>query len=82
MSDMVERVAKAIFEHWFCGDWPPEREVDLSMGAEDFRAAAREVIAAMREPTGAMSEHLTASQPAETEAPAAQSDNSSGTASA
>jgi hypothetical protein len=54
MNEMVERVARTIFEHWFLDDWPPTHAVDLGMDADDFRAAAKEVIRAMREPTDEM----------------------------
>ena len=53
---MIERVAQAFYKHFFEGDWPPETEVDIGMGADDFREAARAAIEAMREPTEAMAE--------------------------
>ena len=48
--NIVEKVAKAIYEHGYVGDWPPKHEVDLNMDADYFRAAARAAIEAMREP--------------------------------
>ena len=51
---MLEKVAKAIFEHGYTSDWPPVRPVDLNMDADYFRAAAHAAISAMREPTEAM----------------------------
>ena len=51
---MLEKVAKALYEHGYVGDWPPSRQVDLGMDADYFRAMARAAINAMREPTTAM----------------------------
>ena len=51
---LIEKVAKAIFEHGYVGDWPPKHEVDLNMDANYFRSVARVAIEAMREPTDAM----------------------------
>ena len=33
---MLEKVAKALYEHGYVGDWPPTREVDLNMDATIF----------------------------------------------
>jgi hypothetical protein len=54
MSEMSERIAKTMWEHWFCSDWPPKRPADLSMDAENFREVAIKVLATMREPTAEM----------------------------
>ena len=51
---MLEKVAKALYEHGYVGDWPPTREVDLNMDANYFRALARAAIQAMREPNDTM----------------------------
>lgn len=50
----LEIVAKAIYEHGYSGDWPPTREVDMGMGADYFRGAARAAVEALREPSDAM----------------------------
>lgn len=54
MSEMVERVAKALFE-WQAshGDWNAADAEDIR---EDCRTAAREAIGAMHGPTDAMCE--------------------------
>jgi hypothetical protein len=54
MSEMSERIAKTMWEYWFCSDWPPKRMADLDMDAENFREVAHKVLAEMREPTEEM----------------------------
>lgn len=53
-SQMIERVARAIYQNFFDDEWPPKTAPDLGMGADDFRKAARAAIEAMMEPTNAM----------------------------
>ena len=50
MSEMVERVAMALCDERWRGDWPKLNEGER----EDWRGAARAAIAAMREPIEAM----------------------------
>jgi hypothetical protein len=50
MSEMIERVARAIYEDAWGIEWPPEPAGE----ADEYRRGARAAIEAMREPTEAM----------------------------
>lgn len=54
MNEVVERGAKAIFDTFYDGAWPPEPFDDGLRTAENYREAARAVIAQLREPTASM----------------------------
>jgi hypothetical protein len=55
MSEMIERVAKVIYDKFYSDNWPPTHESNrqdspnFGMGAENFRLAARAAIAEFRE---------------------------------
>lgn len=52
MDEMVERVARAMYEIWYPCGMPPWGEAVISK--ETWRKSARAAIEAMREPTAAM----------------------------
>lgn len=59
MSEMVERVAKAIFEQFYLGweekpAWPPKVYDSELRSADDWRNAVRIGLGTMREPNEAM----------------------------
>jgi hypothetical protein len=56
MSDMVERVAKVLYESIYTDIWPPSPFDAELRTADDWRATARRAIEAMREPSDAILE--------------------------
>ncbi len=55
MSEMIERVAKAIYDTFYDGaPWPPVPNDDGLRTIDDYREAAREALEAMRTPTHAV----------------------------
>jgi len=53
-SELVERVARAIYESMYDADWPPEPFDSGLRTADGYRETARAAIAAMRRPTEGM----------------------------
>lgn len=56
MNEIVERAAKAAYEHFYVSPWPPKQFDAELRSADDWRSMVRAVIEAMRESTEAMSQ--------------------------